>query len=361
MRKVRGIDKVRKPALRSALEPNKQKILKGMRGDVKHVKAVREADFKEAREIWDGSIGTKLPRGAVKDGRRAYGLEAKRLARVLDTMAHEFGRNVGQLMKTRGPLKITRKVDTDEFLVHPRGGPKEGPGTYYTNDVRDARGTTADLLRRKRKGQAVGFEIHDFGSAGYRRLRRVEESMMKKLKGAGADTGKFNRTMRPLWKKQEEKFEGSFQKSMKRPDFGLRQTSKLRDASDAISHRPGRRLPAGPDDYKPRVIKKVPAIKGVPGTGPQWSINQQKFEAALDRHELGDRARNPAGQYSSGYDVSTDDMADAYGAKRKKKAALLVGAGGATVAAAMAGRKYAPQMARSVGPAIGRVLRSAVM
>jgi shikimate 5-dehydrogenase len=54
-------------------------------------------------------------------------------------------------------------------------------------------------------------------------------------------------------------------------------------------------------------------------------------------------------------------MADAYGAKRKKKAALLVGAGGATVAAAMAGRKYAPQMARSVGPAIGRVLRSAVM
>ena len=64
MRKVRGIDKVKKPALRAVLEPNRQKILKGMRGDVKHVKAVREADFKEAREIWDGfhekAVNSKL-------------------------------------------------------------------------------------------------------------------------------------------------------------------------------------------------------------------------------------------------------------------------------------------------------------
>jgi hypothetical protein len=77
------------------------------------------------------------------------------------------------------------------------------------------------------------------------------------------------------------------------------------------------------------------------------------------RYNFGDRARNPAGQYASGYDVSSDDMATAYGAK-KKKAAMIVGAGGATVAAALAGKKYAPQIGRSMGPAIGRVLRNAI-
>jgi hypothetical protein len=137
----------------------------------------------------------------------------------------------------------------------------------------------------------------------------------------------------------------------------------LRNHKGGQSGAPGeyrRPLPAaGPDDYKPRVLKTVPAIQGVAGTGPQWSVNQKKFDAILARYEFGDRARNPQGQYAPGNDVSVDDMADAYG--KKKKAALIVGAGGATVAAAMAGRKYAPQMAGNIAPAIGRVLRRAVM
>ena len=80
----------------------------------------------------------------------------------------------------------------------------------------------------------------------------------------------------------------------------------------------------------------------------------------LARYDFADLARNDAGQFAPGNDVSVGDMADAYG-KKAKKAALIVGAGGATVAAALAGKKYAPQMAGNIAPAIGRVLRRAVM
>jgi len=160
---------------------------------------------------------------------------------------------------------------------------------------------------------------------------------------------------------------------LERYDFGSGGQLKLRRAIGALQKqgRMGKakklwkRVLAGPDtasvfrDGIPAGVDRNTLIKSKMKEAAAWGKVNHGFEAVLGRYDFGDRARNPAGQYASGYDVSSDDMAAAYGTK-KKKAAMIVGAGGATVAAAMAGKKYAPAIGRSMGPAIGRVLRGAL-
>lgn len=85
----------------------------------------------------------------------------------------EFGfkpRTATQLLKTskRNPLKIS-KDGFGEFKVHPKGKPSHG-GSYFTNDVKDARATAADMIKRNRKrvrDGAPGFfsaagRLHEF-------------------------------------------------------------------------------------------------------------------------------------------------------------------------------------------------------
>jgi hypothetical protein len=92
-------------------------------------------------------------------------------------------RAVTKLMKTSklNPLMIHKSGVLDEFRVRPKklGWNRDerlagkSPMSYYTNDIKDARNTAADLLKRKRAGQNVGFEEREFGSAGMMRLARV--------------------------------------------------------------------------------------------------------------------------------------------------------------------------------------------
>jgi hypothetical protein len=130
-----------------------------------------------------------------EDGQPLYGasIEIQSLDPVADetglessVFLKEFGmkpRSTAALMKTskRNPLKIA-KDGFGEFKVHPKGSPKINKGTYFTPDIKDARNTAADLLKRKRAGQNVGFEdavfLKEFGSAGFKRLVRVRKGLL---------------------------------------------------------------------------------------------------------------------------------------------------------------------------------------
>lgn len=92
--------------------------------------------------------------------------------------------------------------------------------------------------------------------------------------------------------------------------------------------------------------------------------NHQKTEEAakkktdlsdiLSRYDF-DRARDSGGRFAPGQNVSADDMADAYvNPEKKKKAALLAGAGVAGVTAAAVGAKN-PAVAQGVGRLLRRI------
>ena len=168
--------------------------------------------------------------------------------------------------------------------------------------------------------------------------------MMKKLKAAGADTGVTNRAMRPIWNKQEEKLagsNGSFQRAMKRPDFGLRNTPKLREASDAIAVKPRKTIqakdPAAAARKRAAAFERPAHQKG------------EAFEAPGLGHFLFERDRNPEGQFAPGQVANADDFAMAMAPKPKlglgKKLAIGAGAAGAGA------------LAWKEAPAIGRVLK----
>ena len=80
-------------------------------------------------------------------------------------------RSVTKLMKTSklNPLAIRKTGMGGEFRVAPKGAAVKGPKGYFTDDIKDARGTAADLLKRKRAGQEVGFSsplyLRSFGVA----------------------------------------------------------------------------------------------------------------------------------------------------------------------------------------------------
>ena len=197
--------------------------------------------------------------------------ESAELARA--DFCKEFGfkpRTNTQLLKTskRNPLMI-RKNEHGEFVVHPRGK-VDTPGTHYADSIQDARATAASMLKKDRaqmkaRGKAAlskmvdrmetgsgnrpdltmnsrpawtfsaAMEAREFGSAGFQRLRRAEESVAKRLKKAGADTGVHNRTLKPLYIKSGVKMESGMVRAMKRPDFGLRQNPKQRAAAIGLS------------------------------------------------------------------------------------------------------------------------------
>jgi len=139
--------------------------------------------------------------------------------------------------------------------------------------------------------------LRQFGSAGFQRMRRVEGALAKKLKKAGAGTGAHNRAMRSaVWPKQEEKFVGSVQRAMKRPDFGLLQTPKLRQAAKQLG-------------------------------------------STLFLHQFaGERDRDPEGRFDRGDVAKPDDFAAA-GMAGKKKLAMGAGLGVAAGGAALASPK----------------------
>lgn len=88
-------------------------------------------------------------------------------------------------------------------------------------------------------------------------------------------------------------------------------------------------------------------VKGIEPTG---------LEAVLKNYEFGDRARDSGGRYAPGNDVSPEDMADAYVKPKKRRSALLAGAGAAGVAAAVAGKKTMP----GITAGAGRLIRGAL-
>lgn len=226
-------------------------------------------------------------------------------------------RSVTKLLKTSklNPLKIRKDAALGEFRVMPKKAAVKDTVGYYTNDIKDARGTAADMLRRKRGGQEMGFSeaagLREFGSAGPQRLQRVGNAMMKKLKTAGADTGKVNRAMRPVWVKQDGRFEEKLLKRIKRND-GL--------------------MPVGP-------------------------LSKKDLSSTLFLREFAaPRDRDGEGRFAAGNIPGADDYAIA-AASRKKKVAV-VGGGTALAGAAMAGlpggRKLGAGLARGAMRAIGR-------
>lgn len=77
------------------------------------------------------------------------------------------------------------------------------------------------------------------------------------------------------------------------------------------------------------------------------------LESILERYDFADRARDTGGRYAPGQNVSVDEMADAYVKPgRKKKAALVAGAGAGLATAAILGRK---QVAPRLGQAVARM------
>jgi hypothetical protein len=98
-------------------------------------------------------------------------------------------RSVTKLMKTSklNPLAIRKTGMVGEFRVAAKGAAKSGPLGYYTDDIRDARGTAADLLRRKRAGQEVGFE----SALGFHEFADTEQRSKLGVGIAGAAGGNY--------------------------------------------------------------------------------------------------------------------------------------------------------------------------
>lgn len=149
----------------------------------KHPNASREEAFAKIREANVGHVKMKVRaeanRGILPFGEKARARKAvkkdrkwveegfrKSLDPKKDLSAtlflREFAvkpRSVTKLMKTSklNPLKIRKDAALGEFRVMPKKAAIKGPLGYHTDDIKDARGTAADLLRRKRAGQEVGF------------------------------------------------------------------------------------------------------------------------------------------------------------------------------------------------------------
>ena len=72
------------------------------------------------------------------------------------------------------------------------------------------------------------------------------------------------------------------------------------------------------------------------------SIEPVNLSAIIEKYSFADRARDAGGRYAPGNDISVGDMADAYLKPKKRKAAIIGGAGalaaGAGVLAARTGR-----------------------
>jgi hypothetical protein len=84
------------------------------------------------------------------------------------------------------------------------------------------------------------------------------------------------------------------------------------------------------------------------------SIEPVNLEAVVEKYGF-DRARDSGGRFAPGQNVSADDMADAYvKPEKKKKAAMLAGAGVAGVTAAAVGARN-PAVAQGVGRLLRRV------
>lgn len=127
-----------------------------------------------AAKMTSHSVVSKLARKKAADAlnhARKLGLRGREFAEARDRAAKEFAvkpRTVTKLMKTSklNPLMIHKSGVVDEFRVRPKklGWNRDermagkSPMSYYTNDIKDARATAADLLKRKRAGQNVGFE-----------------------------------------------------------------------------------------------------------------------------------------------------------------------------------------------------------
>jgi hypothetical protein len=86
------------------------------------------------------------------------------------------------------------------------------------------------------------------------------------------------------------------------------------------------------------------------------SIEPVELSAILEKHSSHDfdRARDGGGRYSTGQDVSVGEMADAYlTPQRKKKAAVIAGAGAGLATAAVLGRK---KISPKIGQAAARMM-----
>jgi hypothetical protein len=86
------------------------------------------------------------------------------------------------------------------------------------------------------------------------------------------------------------------------------------------------------------------------------SIEPKGFEAILAKYDF-ERARDGGGRFSPGQQVSSDEMASAYlKPKKKKKDALLAGAGAAGLTAAA----LTPKGRAGMAAGVGRLVRAAV-
>jgi len=147
----------------------------------------------------------------------------------LDAVLHQFAapvRSVTKLMKTSklNPLVIRKNRNIGEYAVTQRKAAQGAPNTYYTDDIKDARNTAADLLRRRRAGQEVGFETREFGSAGLSRLNRVSKSIYKKHTKDGLGVRATNNLLRPVGIKEHVKIDSMVKRGAKggyqrTPDF----------------------------------------------------------------------------------------------------------------------------------------------
>ena len=177
--------------------------------------------------------------------------------------------------------------------------------------------------------------LRELGSAGFQRLKRVEGSMMKKLKQAGADTRVSNNTMRPLWKKQDAKFDKSFPKAVKW---------------------------ANEDGLPDRLHSGIGAQVGKRNNSLAGRGEASKMlSSTLFLRQFGEaRDRDGEGRFSRGGVPSSDDYAIA-GLTGKKKALLGVAGGTALAGAALGGtqtgRQVAGEMTKAAMRLGGRLLQ----
>ena len=149
--------------------------------------------------------------------------------------------------------------------------------------------------------------LREFGSMGQQRLKRVEGALMKKLKMTGADTSKFNTTMRPVWKKQDANLEKTLPRAIKRNE-GV--------------------MPLGPLPARKKIMAKDPAA----AERKRAAMFEPKREFAEARDRDGE------GRYSAGNVPGADDYAIAGAVAPKKRSVLGAGlVGGAAGGAATYG------------------------
>jgi len=178
-------------------------------------------------------------------------------------------------------------------------------------------------------------EVREFGSAGYQKIKRAQNSIIKKMKKTGAQTDQINRAMKPLWAKDAAKFDRSFPKAVARDVAG--------DLPEKAYY---------------------PLGKRVAGNSNASLAGRRSFSSTLFlRHFAEARDRDGEGRFAAGNVPGPQDYALAgMMARNKKKVAAAAGgvgvlAGGAALARTERGRQLFKQAGESATRAAGRMIR----